>query len=186
VKVTISEIYSCELDDLAESIVGTFPRMVEWWIGKAERIMEGGLRRPVRYSEFRDMHYHEWRREFTDWNTHYAQTSSLVAYTETRLRFPSYVRKGLRVKANFAVIHPNIVAVRNGCLRISTKPRLYSYVKLNPRDRRQSLLLEQAEKGVWRIGQVLLTGEWALIPLLKEAELLEAIDPVLSDIARAF
>jgi len=59
-------------------------------------------------------------------------------------------------------------------------------VKLNPRDRRQSLLLEQAEKGVWRIGQVLLTGEWALIPLLKEAELLEAIDPVLSDIAQAF
>jgi len=58
VKVTISEIYCCKLDDLAESIIGTFPRMVEWWIGKAERIMEGRLRRPVRYSEFRDMHYH--------------------------------------------------------------------------------------------------------------------------------
>jgi len=42
VKVTISEIYCCKLDDLAESIIGTFPRMVEWWIGKAERIMEGG------------------------------------------------------------------------------------------------------------------------------------------------
>ena len=101
-KVTISEIYGCKPDGLAQSIIGTFPRMVEWWIGKAERIMEGGLRRPVRYSEFRNMHYHEWRREFADWNTHYAQTSSLVAYTETRLRFPSYVRRGLRVKANFA------------------------------------------------------------------------------------
>lgn len=114
-----------------------------------------------------------------------AQTRSLVAYTEMRLRFPSYVRRGFRVKAKFAIIHPNIVAARNGYLRISTKPRLYSFVKLNPSDRRQSLLLEQAEKGVWRIGQVLLTGEWALIPLLKEIELLEAIDPVLSDIARA-
>ncbi|MCD6538135.1 hypothetical protein J7L18_05935 [Candidatus Bathyarchaeota archaeon] len=67
----------------------------------------------------------------------------------------------------------------------SANSRHHSYVKLNPRDRRQSILLEQAEKGVWRIGQVLLTGEWALIPLLKEAELLEAIDPALSDIARA-
>ena len=183
-KVTISEIYGCELDGLAESIIETFPRMVEWWIGKAERIIEKGLRVPVRYSEFRNMHYHEWCREFADWNTHYAQTSSLVAFTETRLRYPSYVRRGLKVEADFAVIHPNIVAVRNGCLRISTKPKLYSYVKLNPRDRRQALLLEQAEKGVWRIGQVLLTREWALIPLLKEAELLEAVDPALSMIAQ--
>ena len=183
-KVTISEIYSCAFDSRAETILETFPRMVEWWIGKAERIIEKGLRRPVRYSEFRNMHYHEWCREFADWNTHYAQTSSLVAFTETRLRFPSYVRRGLKVEANFAVIHPNIVAVRNGCLRISTRPKLYSYVKLNPRDRRQALLLEQAEKGVWRIGQVLLTREWALIPLLKEAELLEALDPALSMIAQ--
>ena len=183
-KVTISEIYSCAFDSRAEAIIETFPRMVEWWIGKAERIIEKGLRGPVRYSEFRNMHYHEWCREFADWNTHYAQTSSLVAFTETRLRFPSYVRRGLKVEADFAVIHPNIVAVRNGCLRISTRPKLYSYVKLSPKDRRQALLLEQAEKGVWRIGQVLLTREWALIPLLKEAELLEALDPALSMIAQ--
>jgi len=57
-------------------------------------------------------------------------------------------------------------------------------VKLRPKDRQQSLLLEQAKKGVWRIGQVLLTVEWALIPLLKEAELLEAVDPALSMIAQ--
>jgi len=57
-------------------------------------------------------------------------------------------------------------------------------VKLRPKDRRQSLFLEQAEKGVWRLGQVLLTGEWALIPLMKEAELLEAVDPALSMIAQ--
>ena len=41
VKVTISEIYGYELDGLAKSIIGTFPRMVEWRIGEAERIMEG-------------------------------------------------------------------------------------------------------------------------------------------------
>ena len=40
-KVTISEIYGYELDGLAKSIIGTFPRMVEWRIGEAERIMEG-------------------------------------------------------------------------------------------------------------------------------------------------
>jgi len=183
-KVTISEIYNCALDSKAEDIIETFPRMVEWWIGKAERLIEKGLRRPVRYSEFRNMHYHEWCREFPDWNTHYAQTSSLVAFTETQLRYPSYARRGLKVEANFAVIHPNIVTVRDGCLRISTRPKFYSYVKLKPRDRRQELLLMQAEKGTWRIGQVLLTREWALIPLLKKAELLEALDPALSMIAQ--
>jgi len=183
-KVTVSEIYGCELDDKAEVIIEVFPRMVEWWIERAERLIGRGLKRPVRYSEFRNMHYHEWTREFPDWNTHYAQTSSLVAYTETRLRYPSYARRGLKVEAKFAVIHPNIVAVKGGCLRISTKPKQYSYVKLKPKDGRQNLLLEQAEKKVWRIGQVLLTRDWALIPLLKEAELLEALDPALSALAQ--
>jgi len=182
-KVTISEIYGCTLDDEGEAILEEFPRMVEWWIGKAESLIERGLRRPVRYSEFRNMHYYEWCRAFSGWNAYYAQTSSLVAYTETRLRFPGGARRGLRVKTRFVVIHPNMVGVRNGCLKVSTKPRVFSYVKLAPKDRRQELLLEEAERRIWRIGQVLLTRDWALLPLLKQAELLEALDPVLTEIA---
>jgi len=182
-KVTISEIYGCVLDAKAEVLLGEFPKMVEWWIAKAEELIEGGLKVPFRYSEFRNMHYHEWHREFADWNTYYAQTSSLIAFTETRLRFPRYARKGLRVKARFAVIHPSIAWIRNGCLRITTKPREYSYVKLTPRDEQQEILLGQAEREVWRIGQVLLTEKWALIPLLKEVKILESIDPDLNEIA---
>jgi len=184
VKVTLSEVYRYAFNSEAEAILKAFPRMVEWWIERAEQLIESGLSRPLRYSEFRNMYYYEWCRDFVGWNTHYAQTSSLVAYTESRLRFPGQARKGLKARAEFAVIHPNIAWIRNGCLRTTTKPREYIHLKLEPKDRRQALLLEQAEKGIWRVGQVLLTREWALIPFLKEAELLEVLDPALSMIAQ--
>jgi hypothetical protein len=182
-KVTLSEIYRCILDEEALALLQEFPRMVDWWIGKARGLVESGTRVPIRYSEFRNMYYHEWTREFSGWNTLLAQTSSLLAYTEIGLRRPWLAKKDLKVKARFAVIYPNIAWIRNGCLRISTKPRIFSYVKLMPKDERQEFLLKQAETKVWRVGQVLLTKEWALIPLLKEAKLLESIDPAIVEIA---
>ena len=183
-KVTLSEIYRCRVNGEAEVILEMFPKMVEWWIGKAGDVMEDWSRRPIRYSEFRNMHYYEWRRRFAGWNTHYAQTSSLIAYTEAKLRSIDHILEGLRVKMRFAVIHPNIAWIRDGCLKITTKPRRFVYVRLKPRDRRQRLLLEQAERGEWRIGQILLTGQWTLIPLLRDVELLRSLDPILSEIAQ--
>jgi len=183
-KITFSTIYRCTPDEEAEIILNEFPKMVNWWLIKAENVFKRKERKPMRYAEFRNMFYHEWRKEFSEWSCHYAHTSSLVAFTETSHHPADQSRKRIRAENRFAVIHPCMVWINKEILKITTSPKRYAYVELKPKNAWEEILLRQAEKKAWRIGQVLLRKNWVLIPLLRNIVLSEMEDPVLSELLK--
>jgi len=181
-KITFSTIYRCTPDEEAERILNEFPKMVNWWLIKAENVFKEKERKPLRYAEFRNMFYHEWRKEFSEWSCHYAHTSSLVAFTETNRCSADQFGKRIKAENRFAVIHPCMVWMDKEILKITTSPKKYAYVELEPKNKWEEILLRQVEKKAWRIGQVLLRENWAFIPLLRNIGLSEKEDPVLTEL----
>ncbi|MEM2778321.1 MAG: hypothetical protein QXH00_06495 [Candidatus Jordarchaeales archaeon] len=159
----LSEVYACELDEEALRLIREFASMVKWWAERG-RDFEGGP-----YEEFRKKHYGEWCERWRDWNRQLIHTSVHVAYERLKLsESPENRPKTVNVDVNFAVVHPKMVKVEGGRLRVSTVKEGYAYVKLIPKCLHQKRLLEQVEAGVWRIGQTVLTEKWAVLPFTAE------------------
>ncbi|MEM2597733.1 MAG: hypothetical protein QXT50_03595 [Thermofilum sp.] len=156
---TVSEIYACEPDEEALRLIQEFALMVKWWAERG-RDFEGGP-----YEKFRKKHYSEWVERWRGWNRQLIHTSVHVAYERLKLsERPENRPKTVNLNVNFAIIHPRMVRVERGRLRISTVRGAYAYARLIPESRHQERLLEQAEAGVWSVGQVVLTERLAVVP----------------------
>ena len=80
-----------------------------------------------------------------------------------------------------------MLKIEKGYLRITArrtkvKEDRYIYVELEPLNKQQRELLKQVEKRLWKIGQVILAREWALISFRArrmEPEVLEIVERLL-------
>jgi len=80
-----------------------------------------------------------------------------------------------------------MLKIEKGYLRITArrtkvKEDRYIYVELEPLNKQQRELLKQVEKRLWKIGQVILAREWALISFRArrmEPEALEIVERLL-------
>jgi len=80
-----------------------------------------------------------------------------------------------------------MLKIEKGYLRITArrtkvKEDRYIYVELEPLNKQQRELLKQVEKRLWKIGQVILAREWALISFRArriEPEILKIVERLL-------
>jgi hypothetical protein len=172
----VSELYRCELDSEVLRLVKEFGQMVEWWV-------ENGLKTPKKsYSEFRRAFYEKWRRRWEGWHSQHAQTSSMVAYKLLKLSTKHRISIPTVFKMPLAFLSPWTVKLENKILRVSIGERTYGYVKLFPDSKHQQKLLEQAEAGLWKIGQTTITPRWAIITFTTTLNLQEESKPELENL----
>jgi len=151
-----------------------YSKMLGWWTEKAQGF-EGGS-----YAKFRNTYYAAWKERWPDWNSQHAQTSSMVVYSAIQLwKRKSSGPRRLELRVPFAVLSPRVVKVERGLLRVSTTIRGFGYVELIPNSSHQQRLLEQAEKGLWQLGQVIMTREWAVISFIRDVDLVAERQPEL-------
>ena len=186
-RITVSEVCRCELDDEALKLLEEFPKMLEWWAEKALTYVDlrSGRQRDTRYaySMFRNAFYKEWREKWKEWNSQYAQTSSVVVHSSLQLRHPNHASDKLNLRMRFATVHPKIVRVKDGVLRVSTRLEEYARIKLFPNSEYQRKMIDQAERRVWQIGHVFLTPEYTVIPLSKSIDISMERDPALEELS---
>ncbi|MEM3489366.1 MAG: hypothetical protein QXO75_06910 [Nitrososphaerota archaeon] len=180
--ITLAEVYKCRLDEGGLRLIDTFNRMVKWWVDRA------GSQRWSSYRGFRGSFYRDWLKAFPEWSTQLAHTSSLEAYSRIRLyREPREWAIAAELNTPVAVLHPKMLKIEKGYLRITArrtkvKEDRYIYVELEPINKQQRELLKQVEKRLWKIGQVILAREWALISFRArrmEPEVLEIVERLL-------
>lgn len=165
-RVTLSELYRCSPDEEALRLMEEYSKMVGWWAERA-RGFGGGP-----YSRFRNAYYAAWRGRWPRWNSQHGQTSSMVAYSTLNLwKKPEHRPRRLEPHTPFAVLSPRVVKVEHSLLRISTTIRSFGYAELVPNSPHQQKLLEQAGEGLWQLGQVILTLEWAIIPFIEDVDM---------------
>jgi len=160
----LSEIFEIEYSREVDELIDAFTRMVKWWIEKAgDRVWE-------RYDRLRTAFYKDWTAEFSGWSTQLAHSSALEAHSRLRLGKPPSERAvAAELDLPIAVLHPKMIKVENHCLRVYMRRGVgYVYIRLKPANRIQSTLLEQAEKRLWKIGQVTLSRRWAIIPFVMD------------------
>jgi hypothetical protein len=177
-RISLAEIFPCRVDGEARRLILEFRRMVEWWIEKAR-----DSPRTLNYPEFRKRFYREWKEKWEGWNTQHAHTSSMLAYSLIRAYKPPSVRpEKPKFRTPVAVIHYWTVKLENGGLTVSTENGRKAYIRLEAKTRHQQKLLSQAKKGLWKIGQVILTPEWAIISFTKEINLEKENHPEIEDL----
>jgi len=160
---TLSEVYVCEPDGEALKIIEEFAAMVKWWAEKAKGF-------PGRdYICLRRAFYSEWVQRWPTLSRQLIHTSASVAASKLKLQRSVEQRpKRPDVEVSYAVLHPKMLKVTRGMLRVSMARGEYCYVQLKPKNSYQERLLEQAEEGLWRIGQAVLAKSWAAIPFTCE------------------
>jgi len=174
----LSEIFEIEPGREVDDLIDTFIKMVKWWVEKAgDRVWE-------RYDHLRTAFYKDWTEEFRGWSTQLAHSSALEAHSRLRLDKPPGERAvAAELDLPIAILHPQMTKIENGCLRVFVGKNMgYIYIKLKPTNRIQAALLAQAEKRLWKIGQVTLSRRWAIIPFVMDgidSERLKIIDDLL-------
>lgn len=165
-RVTLSELYRCSPDGEALRLMEEFIKMLGWWAERARGFGDGP------YARFRNTYYAAWKKRWPEWNSQHAQTSSMVAYSALSLwRKRAKTPRKLELRMAFAVLSPRVVKVEHSLLRISTTIRSFGYVELISNSSHQQKILEQAEEGLWQLGQVILTRGWAVIPFIRDVDL---------------
>jgi len=176
-KVTLSDLFNCELDREACELLAEYPKMVEWWIERAEGFSGGS------FATFRKKFYKEWKEDWKGYHSQHAQTSCLVAYSALQLwRSPAERLKFSELKWHFAVVSPKLVRIENGWLCFATKLERTAHVRLIPDSPRQKRLIEQAENGYWQIGQSIVTPEWTVIPFTRYVNLTSEGEPFIKEL----
>jgi len=176
---TLSEVYACEPDEEVLRLIQEFALMVKWWAEKGEGF-EGGP-----YEEFRKRHYNEWVERWPEWNRQLIHTSVHVAYDRLNLSAkPEDRPKTVNLDVNFAVLHPKMLKLEGERLRISVSSGRggYAYARLIPKGFHQKKLLEQAQSGLWVLGQAIITKNWIMLPFTAvrlDDETLEAVSTLL-------
>ncbi|MDR2203360.1 MAG: hypothetical protein LBE76_03495 [Nitrososphaerota archaeon] len=151
--MTLSEIFDCKLNSEAYGLLNHFPNMVKWW---ADQVKET----PTAFSAFRNHFYSAWKVRWCNYNSQYAQTSSLTAYNMLRL---SKMQTLKELKYSFVVISQRITKIENEKLVFPTKQFKKAQVQLVSKNPTQKTLLEQTQNGYWKIGQIFLTPNWCAI-----------------------
>ena len=169
----------CEPDDEALGLIREFALMVKWWAERAGGF-EGGP-----YEKFRMRHYDEWCERWPEWNRQLIHTSVHVAYERLKLsKSPEERPKAVSLDISFAVLHPKMLKVEGEKIRVSAVKGGYAYAKLIPKGAHQRKLLAQAEAGIWRVGQAVLTKSWIILPFTAEVideVSLEAVSEILRE-----
>jgi hypothetical protein len=139
---------------------------------------------PISYSELRDKFYQQWRLEWKGYNSQHAQTSSLTAYSILKSKqTPTNQRE---LQCSFIVISPRIVKFEEKeQLVFPTKLSKKARIQLLPKTSTQRVLLEQAQNGYWKNGQIFLTDKWCTIPFTRYLDLTsEKKDPRLQELLK--
>lgn len=154
----LSEVYPCEPDEEVLKLVEEFAEMVRWWAERA-RGFQG-----KDYTALRRAFYADWVKRWPEANRQLIHTSASVAASRVKLQRSAEERpKSPDVEVSYAVLHPKMLKVVGGRLRVSLARGEYAYVHLKPKNDYQQRLLRQAEDGLWRLGQAVLTKSWVLL-----------------------
>jgi len=160
---TLSEVFKCEPDDEALRLISEFAAMVKWWVEKARDFHAGS------FEAFRKRHYGEWVERWPNLSAQLIHTSAASAYSLMRLyKKPEERPKIAEMDVQHVVLHPKMLKLSGGKLRVSVSKGDYAYVALKPISVYQSRLLEQAEAGWWRLGQAVLTRGWVAISFVAD------------------
>jgi hypothetical protein len=159
----LSEVYVCKPDGEALRLIEEFAAMVRWWAEKAKGF-------PGRdYTGLRKTFYAEWVQKWPTLSRQLIHTSACVAASKLKLQRSVEERpKHPDVEVSYAVLHPKMLKITRGMLRVSTAKGQYCYIQLKPKNSYQKRLIEQAEEGLWQIGQAVLTKSWVMIPFTCE------------------
>ena len=159
----LSEVYACEPDGEALRLIEEFAAMVRWWAEKAKGF-------PGRdYTGLRKAFYAEWVQKWPALSRQLIHMSACVAASKLKLQRGVEERpKRPDVEVSYAVLHPKMLKVARDMLRVSKAKGEYCYVQLKPKNSYQRKLLEQAEEGLWQVGQAVLTRSWVMIPFTCE------------------
>ena len=160
-KLELSELFECQLDSEAYMFFAQYRDMVKWWINRRNESTES-------FRELRNQFYRDWRLDWTGYNSQHAQTSSLVAHN--LLKF-SKIQPKEDIKSNFVVVSQRIVKLDGERLVFPTKHPKKAQVRLTPKNPLQKSLLEQAQNGYWKFGQIFLTPKWCTIPFTRFLDL---------------
>lgn len=178
--LTVSEVFGIEPNGDVEELISTFNKMVRWWVEKA------GSMTWSRSDHLRAAFYKDWTTEFRGWCSQLAHTSALEAFARAGMNRPPRERAAaVEIDLPIAVLHPQMMRIENGCLRIyAGRETGHIYVKLKPVGKMQETLLMQAERRLWKIGQVTLSKRWVVIPFIMDnagSIMLKIIDELLKN-----
>lgn len=179
IRISLSEIFRCEPNGEAYVIMAEFPRMVAFWVERGLRL--GGK---VSFQNFRNRFIKEWKELFQGFHSQYAQTSCMVAFSAGLLSKPIGERTPVgSIERRFVVVSQNMLRLEGGALHFHVKTRgSPAKVILKPQYEVQRNLLEQAENKKWKLGQAIVTPEWAVAAFTRFIDLGSKEDPYISSL----
>lgn len=179
-KILLTEVFECRLDAEAHALVRVFPNMVRWWFGKAEAFKGGS------FAAFRNQFYEAWKLDWKGYNSQNAQTSCIVAYSDSQLsKAPEQRVRKAALNWDFAVVSPKNAKIVGCEFVFPTKRSKHAHVELITENPRQKTLLEQAMNMHWQVGQSILTAEWCIVPFVRYRDLSAEKDRVLNELLMA-
>jgi hypothetical protein len=177
-RISLTELMCCRLDAEAYQLVAAFPKMVEFWAGKAE-----GLGGKVSFQTLRSKFLGEWRKAFEGFYSQYAQTSCMVAVSAMQATKPPEERVKLgRIEASFAVLSPAGLKLYMGELSFPAKVGSLASAELKPLNSLQEKLLEQAENEKWQLGQAVITPRWAILTFTRYLDIESVEDKYIDEL----
>ncbi len=180
VDVVLAIPFSYERNEIIRKLLEDFRDMINFCIEKA---IENDV---TSYAKLRKLVYEEWKGRW-DYSTHFCHSACKIA-TSILKSWRRKVRKGEadpnkppRAKKLFIRFDPQLVKFEGDRLRISVKPRQFTYVHLKYGEY-QRKFIEEWKKGKLKVGEITMNGEKVIVPFRKEVDLTNPKDWIAIDI----
>jgi len=180
VDVVLAIPFSYERNEIIQKLLEDFRDMINFCIEKA---IENNV---TSYAKLRKLVYEEWKQKW-NYSTHFCHSACKIASSMLK-SWRKKVRKGEanpdkppRAKKLFIRFDPQLVKFEGDRLRISIKPRQFTYVHLKYGEY-QRKFIEEWRKGKLKVGEITMNGEKVIVPFRKEVDLTNPKDWIAIDI----
>ena len=177
VDVVLAVPFSYERNETVQKLLEDFRDMINFCIDEA---IENNV---TSYAKLRKLVYEEWKKRW-DYSTHFCHSACKIASSMLK-SWRKKVRKGEakppKAKKLFIRFDPQLVKFEGDRLRISIKPRQFTYVHLKYGEY-QRKFIEEWRKGKLKVGEITMNEEKVIVPFRKKIDLTNPKDYIAIDV----